>query len=123
MPRTRIALTVGEWQRLTQSVTPEITAEDGGIEYLHTRLQRLLEESRQLVTERDFHAARKQEATRKLNENLEEGRRIASALQVQLRVRYLNHPEHLAAFGVKPNQGRPRGSKSSSRSRKNPTSE
>jgi hypothetical protein len=120
MPRTRIALTVAEWQRLTQSVTPEIMAQEAGLEYLHTRLQGLLEQNRQLITERNFHAAQKQEATRKLNENLEEGRRIASALQVQLRVRYLDRPEHLATFGVKPAQGRPRGSKSASRSPKKP---
>jgi hypothetical protein len=79
MPRIRIALTVSDWEKLTQSVTAETTAEAPHLEFIHGKLQVFLEEFRQLAIEQGVHEARKQAVTRRMNEILEEGRKTASA--------------------------------------------
>ena len=65
------------------------------------------------MTERDRYTALKQEATRKIQEKLEEGCRAATLVRTSLRYRYRyrNRPEPLAAFRIKPAHGRPRGRK------------
>ena len=73
MPRTRIAHTMGDLQLFAQTITPETTAEHPFLEYAHAKLKRFIEEIDQLGVERDFHAARKLEATRRRNEMIEEG--------------------------------------------------
>jgi hypothetical protein len=111
MPRKRVAVTVGELELLIQSVTPETLAETPYIEPAHAELRELVEETRQLMTERDRYTALKQEATRKIQEKLEAGCRAATILRHSLRYRYGNRPEPLAAFRIKPAHGRPRGRK------------
>ena len=112
MPRKRVAVTVGELELLVQSVTPETIAEIPYIAPAHAELREIVEETRQLMTERDRYAALKQEATRRIQERLEEGGRGATLLRSLLRQRYGNRPEPLAAFRIKPAHGRPRGRKS-----------
>lgn len=111
MPRKRVAVTLGELELLIQSVTPEAIAETPYIAPAHAELREILEETRQLMTERDRYAALKQEATRKIQEKLEAGGRAATLLRQSLRYRYGNRPEPLAAFRIKPAHGRPRGRK------------
>jgi hypothetical protein len=108
MPRTRIALTVSDWEMLTQSVTAETTAEAPHLEFIHGKLQVFLEEVRQLAVEQGVHEARKQAVTRRMNEILEEGRRTASALKVGLKQHLGNRNEELVKFGIQPLRARKR---------------
>lgn len=111
MPRKRVAVTVGELESLVRSVTPETVAETPFIAPAHAELREIVEETRQLMAERDRYTALKQEATRKIQKKLEEGCRTATVLRHSLRYRYGNRPEALAAFRIKPAHGRPRGRK------------
>ena len=108
MPRTRIALTVSDWEKLTQSVTAETTAEAPELEFFHAKLQRFLEEFQQLAVEQNVHEARKQAVTRRMNEILEEGRKTASALKVGLKQHLGNRNEELVKFGIQPLRARKR---------------
>lgn len=112
MSRKPIAATLGDLEFLAQSITPETMAEHPTLAPYQAQLQELLEETRQLIQERDFHAAQKQEATRKIQAKLEDGRKLGTTLRTVLRWRFSNRAEPLAAFKVKPSHGRPRGRKS-----------
>lgn len=113
MPRERKAVTVGELLQLAQSITPETWAEIPHLEHQHARLRELLEEIEKLTLERDAYAAKKQEATRKINEALEESRRRATLLRSMLKAEIGPQEEALAAFKIQPYRGRksPRKSK------------
>src|SRR3954469_3786596 len=76
MPRTRIAHTIGDWEKLAHVVTPETTAGSPYLEQAHAKLQSFLEEVTRLHAERAEHQARKQAATRRINEVVDEGRRL-----------------------------------------------
>ena len=102
MPRTPIAQTVGRWERLAGSVTPEDRAGALPLEMAHAKLVRFIEEIHQLVRERDFHEARKQEATRKIQKRLEDGRKSATVLEVLLKHELGHDNEELARFHIKP---------------------
>jgi hypothetical protein len=122
MPRKTIAATLGELELLLQSVTPETTAGDPQVANARAQLQEAVEKARQHMGERDFHTARKQEATARMQEKLEESCRIATFLRSTLRWSYRKTPASLAAFRVKPPSGRPRGRKSA-KSAKDPAAD
>jgi hypothetical protein len=128
MPRTRSGETVGDWEKLAHTVTPEILEDDPALKLAYGKLQGCIEEIHKLVTERDFHEARKQEATRRIQEILEAGRREATFLRAGLKQRYGDRNEELARFGMRPFRGRKRakkaretGQEDSSRPRKEPS--
>src|SRR6185295_825670 len=100
MPRTRRHHTVGVWLRLTGGVTPEIAADQPHIQDPLDKLAAFQAEIDRLIQERDFHAARKQEATRRINEVLAEGRVVATVLQAVLKQHFGSSNEALAAFGI-----------------------
>lgn len=102
MPRTRTALTVGDWERLTQSITEETTTDAPELQLLHEKLGGFLAEFQQLVQEQRVHDARKQAVTLRMNEILEDGRRTASALKAGLKLRFGNRNEELVRFGIQP---------------------
>lgn len=108
MPRTRREHTFGTWGTLTTTVTPDVTKDLPHLEVLREKLVMTEAEADQLVIERDFHKAQKQEATRKLQAALEDGRRTAHALQAGLRLHFGPSSEQLSAFGMKPSRGRKR---------------
>ncbi|HSK77858.1 MAG TPA: hypothetical protein VLQ45_15515 [Thermoanaerobaculia bacterium] len=114
MPRERKAVTVGELLQLAQSITPETRAGKPHLEHQHARLRELLEEIEKLTLERDAYAAKKQEATRKINVALEDSRRRATILRGMLKAEIGPREEALAAFKIQPYRGRksPRKSKS-----------
>jgi len=112
MPRTRLAITVGDWAELAQRVTPETTEGLANLEHVRSKLQGSLEEINRLILERDFHEARKQEVTLRINEILEEGRRQATLVRAILREELDPTSEKLAAFGMQPFRGRKRAPKS-----------
>ena len=76
MPRTRIPITLGDWQVLTEAVTPETRQGRAYLEHAHAKLEGFLAEVLRLTAERADHQAKKQEATRQINEIVEEGRRL-----------------------------------------------
>jgi chromosome segregation ATPase len=112
MPRTRISHTIGDWEKLTTVVTPETTSGSPYLEQAHAKLQGFLDEVNRLHAERAEHQARKQAATRRINELVEEGRRLASNIRRVLKVEMGIDNEELARFGIQPFRGRKRAKKS-----------
>lgn len=111
MPRTRTGHTVGTWTELANLVTPEIRATSLMLEKTHAQLQGYVDEIDKLQAERDFHEARKQEATQRIQEILPEGRRTATFLRRILKQQLGPRNEKLAAFGIQPFRGRKRSRK------------
>ena len=114
MPRTPRDHTVGTWVTLTTSVTPEVTKGLPHLEFERVKLVETEATVKQLIIERDYHQAQKQEATRKLQVALEEGRRTAHALRLGLQEHFGPTNEALAAFGIQPFRGRKRAKKTAS---------
>jgi hypothetical protein len=72
------------------------------LEHARAKLLGQLEEVQRLLVERDFHEARKQETTKKIQEILPQGRRTATLLRKILKEHYGHASEQLAAFGIQP---------------------
>jgi hypothetical protein len=102
MPRAPINSTVGDWLGLSQKVTSETTAGVVPLEHTHAKLQGQIGEVQRLLAERDFHQARKQEATKRIQEILPEGCRTATLLRKILKEHFGPDSEQLAAFGIQP---------------------
>ncbi len=117
MPRTRRNHTVGVWMRLTGGVTPEMAAGRLDIQIPLDKLVALQAELDRLTQERNFHDARKQEATSRINEVLAEGRIVATALQTVLKQHFGSRSDELVAFGIKPFRGLKRARKAAASSR------
>ena len=111
MPRTRRDHTRNIWTQLTGSVTPEIADGDPMLKIALAKLMAIEADVDRLVTERDFYQARKQETTRKIQDALVEGRKVANVLRVGLRHHFGETNEGLVAFGIKPFRGRKRSRK------------
>lgn len=114
MPRTRIPITLGDWKVLTETVTPETRQGRAYLEHAHAKLEGFLAEVLRLTAERDDHQAKKQEATRRINEIVDEGRRLANSLRQALKEELGPESEELVRYGIQPFRGRkPRKPKSS----------
>jgi hypothetical protein len=111
MPRTRGAVTISDWKELSDKVTPEILEGDPLLQLAHGKLQGHVEEINRLIVERNFHEARRQETTRRIQEILEEGRKEATFLRFSLKQRFGERSEELVRFGMKPFRGRKRKKK------------
>ena len=109
MPRAPINFTVGDWLDLSKKVTPETTAGVLPLEHTREKLMGHLGEVQRLLAERDFHEARKQEATKRIREILPAGCRAATLLRKMLKEHYGPDSEQLAAFGIQPFRPRKRG--------------
>lgn len=114
MPRTRIPITLGEWKVLTETVTPETRQGRAYLEHAHAKLEGFLAEVLRLTAERDDHQAKKQEATRRINEIVDEGRRLANSLRQALKEELGPKSEELARYGIQPFRGRKSRKKKSS---------
>jgi hypothetical protein len=106
MPRKRIPLTLSEWKVLTETVTPETRQGRAYLEHAHAKLEGFLAEALRLTAERADYQARKQEATRRINEIVDEGRRLANSLRQALKEEAGPKSEELARFGIQPFRGR-----------------
>jgi len=102
MPRTNIAHTLGELEKLLQSVTPEDRTGVPVIGPAYEKLQKYVARIHELVTLRDFHEARKQEATREIQELLELSRKAATVVRVGLKEDMGNINEELVRVGIQP---------------------
>jgi hypothetical protein len=105
MPRIRIPITLGDWKVLTETVTPETRQGRAYLEHAHAKLEGFLAEVLRLTTERADHQAKKQEATRRINEIVDEGRRLASSLRQALKEELGPESEELARYGIQPFRG------------------
>ena len=112
MPRTNIAHTLGELEKLVGSVTPEDRAATPVIGPAYEKLQKYVERIHQLITVRDFHEARKQEATRELQEILELARKAATVVRVGLKEDRGHDNEELLRFHINPLRAQKRRKKS-----------
>ncbi|HEV8582864.1 MAG TPA: hypothetical protein VGX68_27680 [Thermoanaerobaculia bacterium] len=120
MPRTPIAETVGDWMGLTGCVTPETVAEIPSIQVIYDKLVASLAEIQELIQQRDFHEARKQELSRRIDVVLPKGRKEASLVRAILKVHYGPDNEKLAAFGIQPFRSKKRRRKDGSPSPETP---
>jgi hypothetical protein len=109
MPRAPIDSTVGDWMDLSEKVAPEAAAGAVPLEHAHTKLAGYLGEVQKLLAERDFHEARKQDATKRIREILPAGCRTATLIRKILKDHYGPDSERLAAFGIQPFRPRKRG--------------
>jgi hypothetical protein len=114
MPRTNTAQTIGELINLLARVTPEATAGVLHLEHARERLLGMVDELQKLLVERDFHAARKQEATERIQQLLEEGRRAATMLRLGLKEHLGHDNEQLVAFDIQPFRPRKRARRAAS---------
>jgi len=111
MPRTPLGETIGDWVGMTTRVTPETLARIPSIKYIHDQLAAHLEEIQELLKQRDFHEARKQEISRRIDVVLPQGRKEASLLRGMLKEHYGPDNEQLVAFGIQPFRGKKRRKK------------
>ena len=102
MARTPVSETVGDWMGLTGCFTPETLAEIPSIQYIYDKLVASLAEIQELIQQRDFHEARKQELSRRIDVVLPNGRKQATLVRKILRDHYGPDNEKLAAFGIQP---------------------
>jgi hypothetical protein len=107
MPRQTNAQgqTLDNWRRLIKSLLASI----GEMPHLETslgRLSALTELALELVREQRTLASRRQETSRRLQDLLVEGRRIADFLQTGIRAHYGTRSERLTEYGLQPFRGR-----------------
>ena len=72
------------------------------------KLQGILTEIRDLSAEQSALTARKQEASKRIQELLVQGRKISTLIRTIVREHYGNRSEKLAEFNLQPFRGRPR---------------
>jgi hypothetical protein len=111
MPRTPVGATIGDWVGLTTRVTPEIAAEHPYLQHIYDKLVARLAEIQELIKQRDYHEARKQEASKRIQKALPEGRREATLLRSTLKEHYGPDNEKLAAFDIQPFRSKKRRKK------------
>jgi hypothetical protein len=107
MPRniTTYAGTLHFWNQLIRA----LAANPEAMPYLnHKRaeLEALLAEAHEIVSEQALLAARRQEASKRLEALIAEGRRVTHFLQVGIKENYGNRAEKLVEFGLRPFRGR-----------------
>jgi len=111
MPRTRTLATIADWESLTNKVTEEDRESDLSLKHAYEKLMGSLEEIEQLIAVRNFHEARKQEATHRIQDLLAGGRIEATFLRAAIRIQHGKRSETLVRFGMKPFRGRKRAKK------------
>jgi len=75
------------------------------------KLQGILDEVRELSAEQASLTARKQEASKRIQALIVQGRKVATVLRTLVREHYGNRSEKLAEFNLQPFRGRPRQAK------------
>lgn len=106
-PRNRHAEIVAEWHQAT-TATAANAAELAHLEHLRILLEGLSDEFRSLTTQHDVLAASRQDISRRREELLVEGNRIAAFLRAGARQHYGPDSEKLVEFGIQPARRRRR---------------
>jgi hypothetical protein len=107
MPRKSNAQgeTFDRWRHLIKALLANI-GELPHLEAPRAKLEAMFFLALELVSEQRTFSARRQEASRKLQELLMEGRRLADFLQTGIREHYGTRAEKLSEFGLPPFRGR-----------------
>jgi hypothetical protein len=103
--KTRQSDVINQWQTLVSALADNI----GDLEHLSSRflkLQGILADSIQALQEQATARASKQTASRRLEDLLSEGQKVATFLNVGVREHYGNRSEKLAEFHLQPLRGR-----------------
>ena len=102
---TRQSDVIKQWQSLVSALADNI----GDLQHLSSRfvkLQGILGESISVLQEQATARASKQAASRRLEDLLSEGQKVATFLNVGVREHYGNRSEKLAEFHLQPLRGR-----------------
>jgi len=102
---TRQSDVIKQWQSLVSALADNI----GDLQHLSSRfvkLQGILGESISVLQEQATARASKQAASRRLEDLLSEGQKVATFLNVGVREHYGNRSEKLAEFHLRPLRGR-----------------
>lgn len=97
--------TFDRWRRLLKALLANI-AEMPHLEAPRAKLEAMIALVPELVSEQRVFAARRQEASKKLQELLIEGRRLEDFLYTGVREHYGTRSEKLSEFGLQPFRGR-----------------
>lgn len=103
MPNTT-GQTLSGWQELTSSLSAN-SADVPHLEGHRTHLADLLKQAQDLTTQQAALTANKQEVTKKLQEIMDEGKKVASFLRAGVRQRYGRRAEKLIELGLRPFRG------------------
>jgi hypothetical protein len=97
----KYGVTLNGWERLLASL--EVNAPDfPQLESYRTQLKAMLEAARESAAHQAAMAATKQEATKRLQGTLADGRKLANFLRNGVRQHYGNRAEKLVEFDLKP---------------------
>jgi hypothetical protein len=111
MPRKPLPQTLNELETLAQSITAEDKEAAPHLAASHVKLLGLIEQIKKQLVRRDFHDARKQEATRKAHAGIRQAKSTANFLRKGLAEHYGSDNEVLERFAMKPFRGRKRTKK------------
>ena len=103
MPNTT-GQTLSGWQELASSLSAN-AADIPHLEGHRAQLTDLLKQAQDLTTQQAALTASKQEATKKLQGVMDEGKKVASFLRAGVRQRYGSRAEKLVEFGLRPFRG------------------
>jgi hypothetical protein len=95
------------------SLLAALTENEGNLSHLvipRDQLRAFLDEARGLTSSQAAQAAAKQQSSRRLEEVINLGRKLATSLRVSVKVVYGNQSEKLTEFHIQPFRGRPRKS-------------
>lgn len=105
--KTSYTVVLGERNQITKSLEAN-ASQMPHLEAPRLRLQQMLEELGELLTEQDRLQARKQEVTQRIHALEEQSGKLAAFLRVGVREHYGTRSERLTEFGMQPFRGRRR---------------
>jgi hypothetical protein len=111
MPRKPLPQTLNELETLAQSITAEDKEAAPHLAGSHVKLLGLIEQIKKQLVRRNFHDARKQEATRKAHVGIRQAKSTAHFLRKGLTEHYGSDNEQLERFDIKPFRSRKRKKK------------
>ena len=101
------AAAVNEWEEILTAL--ERNMEDlPQLEIPRDRLQTFVNQIRAFAADQAVHTAERQQATKRVDFLLVQGRKLATVIRTAVREHYGNRSEKLAEFGLQPFRGRPR---------------
>lgn len=103
----KYGVTFNGWERLLERLEANI-AELAHLEMPRLKLAAMLTEVREVAARQAALSAAKQEATKRLQELIADGRKLATFLRTGIREHYGTGAEKLVEFDLQPFRGRPR---------------
>jgi len=103
----RSASDLKEWDGLATAATAN-AADLPQAEIARTGLEKLRDELRELVNQRNLHQSNKQQLSQRIAKIHEEGSKLATVIRVIAKQHYGNRSDKLVEFGIAPFRGRAR---------------